>query len=193
MPSGHVAPKEVIPMHPQSSTSPLETWKSVLGYEGWYEVSDLGNVRSVRRTKGTWPGRVLKPHLSGRGYLTVRLYRESRVIDFCIHRLVLAAFVGPFGPDQEGNHINGVKTDNRVGNLEKVSPSQNTRHALQSGLCNPQRLCGSQKSNAKLTEDVVRQIRALGDQFSQRELARRFGIHRRTIQGILHRRYWQHV
>ena len=184
-------------MHPQSTQLPLpeetEEWRPVVDYEGLYEVSDLGNVRSVRRTTNTWPGRVLKPRLDHYGYLKVHLSRGDRETRLTIHRLVLAAFVGPFASGQEGNHINGVKTDNRLGNLEKVSGSQNTNHAWQSGLCNSHRPRGSQNPHVKLTEDAVRQIRALGDQLDQAELGRRFGVHFSTISDILRGKTWKHV
>ena len=191
MPSGHVAPKEVIPMHPQSTQFPLpeERWLPVVGYEGLYEVSDLGDVRSVRRTTNSRAGHVLKATLNNWGYIQVHLSREGRVIWSTVHRLVLAAFVRPPAVGEQGNHINGVKTDNRLSNLEWVTPSGNIRHAHRTDLA-PR---GERSSRAKLTEAQVLQIRALGKNLTGRELARRFGVSCSAISLILNRKHWQHV
>ena len=178
-------------MHPQSTQLPLpeESWLPVVSYEGLYEVSDLGNVRNVRRRKSTWPGRVLKPRLYTSGHLHVHLCREGQATALLIHRLVLAAFTRPAARQQEGNHINGVKADNRLINLEWITHAGNARHAFTTGL-SPK---GESRSQAKLTEADVRAIRAARGTLSQRTLARQFGVDQSVICEIQCRKCWKHV
>lgn len=111
-----------------------EIWKDCKGYEGFYEVSNLGRIRSLERirenwTNGIWvqPEKILKQGLSTDGYPTVHLTQpkgKSRVER--VHRLVALAFID--NPDKlpEVNHINGIRNDNRAENLEWVSHEQNT-------------------------------------------------------------------
>lgn len=93
------------------------------GYEGKYQVSNLGRVYSLKRRK------MLKQLLAPNGYLRVRLYDRDPKGDIqLVHRLVAACFV--LNPDYKPqvNHINGDKTDNRADNLEWVTQSENQRH-----------------------------------------------------------------
>ena len=89
----------------------METWKDIEGYEGLYQVSDYGNIRNVRRNKN------LKPSLNKYGYLIVSLFKNGNKKYFSIHRLVAEAFI----PNPENkptvDHINTIRTDNRVSNL----------------------------------------------------------------------------
>ena len=97
-------------------------WAPVAGYEGLYEISSVGAVRSIKR------GRLLRPHVTGSGYQQVMLSRMGQRSWYTVHRLVGVAFVpNPAGAPQI-NHKNGVKTDNRSSNLEWVSMSENLQH-----------------------------------------------------------------
>lgn len=104
---------------------PEETWLPIKGYEGLYEVSNLGRVRSLThissRTDGrhvsTWRGRVLKLNPDSTGYLAVALCKQGTPRKFRVHRLVAEAFIAGMGPGKEVCHGNGIKTDNRAVNL----------------------------------------------------------------------------
>lgn len=103
-----------------------ETWRSVVGYEGFYEVSSLGQVRSVAR-----PGVascVRKTRVATNGYLRLNLSINGIAETVHVHRLVAQAFVEGREPAYEIDHINGDKTDNRAVNLRWVSKSTNARN-----------------------------------------------------------------
>ena len=114
----------------------------VLGYEGSYEVSSLGEVRSVDRvvvgTDGVhYPrkGRVLRPHLNKNAeYPQIALWRDSQGTTFYVHRLVAEAHISNPKKLPEVNHKNGLRFDNRSNNLEWVTSLENKLHAIQTGL-----------------------------------------------------------
>lgn len=118
----------------------MTEWKYVPGFEGAYIVSDEGDVVSLPRNirskgDGIRPlnGRTLKKHVLNNGYEQVTLCRDGDVKRMSVHRIVAEAFM----PDHEGdqvNHINGIKTDNRVENLEWCTCIENHKHAFAHGL-----------------------------------------------------------
>lgn len=103
-------------------------WRSVVGFEGLYEVSSDGRVRglTVRRERRV----TINPF----GYQTIQLWRDNRGHMFMVHRIVAAAFIGPLPDGKEVNHIDGDKGNNGVANLEYVTRSQNMIHAYDTGL-----------------------------------------------------------
>jgi len=171
----------------------LETWRPVVGWEGLYEVSDQGNVRSARREHNTWPGRLLRPAVNHGGYLHVGLYRDGQQNGCRVHRLVALAFLGPCPPGHEVNHRFGIKTDNRATELEWATKSANTRHAYAGGLAHAPDNRGTRSCRAKLTEADVLAIRAARGQTTQRALARQFGVSKTQISAIQRREQWAHV
>lgn len=120
--------------------SRAERWLPVVGYEGYYEVSSLGRVRSIARViphrrygEMRWPGGLLKPYKTAKGYLMVCLSRDSKSKMVLTHRLVLAAFVGPCPVGAEGCHNDGNKTNNTVTNLRWDSRSANMMDQVRHG------------------------------------------------------------
>lgn len=102
-----------------------ERWKAVVGYEGLYEVSDFGNVRSLNYMK-TWKVNVLKPG-NCHGYLRVKLSKDGKTKDFLVHRLVYEAFRGAIPKGLTVDHVNGDKSDNRLENLQLLTQRDNAR------------------------------------------------------------------
>jgi len=114
-----------------------ESWKSVVGYEGVYDVSNLGNVRSLNRHTSAGhllKGKTLKQCLNKKtGYYYVDLNYNGRK-NSIVHRLVAIAFLGVRDSSIDVNHMDGIKTNNNIENLEWVSRTENMIHAVQTGL-----------------------------------------------------------
>lgn len=104
-----------------------EIWKSITGYEGLYEVSNLGRVKSLPKSKGyaKSDGCFMKPFISKDGYLLVTLSKNSNQKHFQIHRLVAKAFIPNIKNKPQVDHINRIRDDNRVENLRWVFPYEN--------------------------------------------------------------------
>lgn len=105
-------------------------WRSVLGYEGRYEVSSCGDIRNVRDKNY---GKVLRSWVDSWGYPSVCLYKHGKPQHKRVHRVVAEVFVYPFVGEQV-NHIDGNKSNNSVENLEWCNGSQNMSHAYKNGL-----------------------------------------------------------
>ncbi|MGW7657847.1 NUMOD4 motif-containing HNH endonuclease [Streptomyces tendae] len=108
----------------------VEEWAHIAGYEGLYEVSTFGNVRSWSRTKR---GALLKPRSNKQGYLSVALTRAGSVKHRKIHQLVLEAFVGPRPEGTVCRHLDGNPVRNVVGNLAWGTQSENMADAIRHG------------------------------------------------------------
>lgn len=165
-----------------------ERWVSVAGYEGLYEVSSLGNVRSVDRIDCRGhrrKGRALRPGSTVDGYRTVVLCRNSHMNPQRVHRLCAIAFMGKPPEGIEVNHINGVKTDNRIENLEFVTKSENLQHAIRTGLKRV-RVC-EDSPHATLNNMQVRIIRRCEGDLPQSYVAKVFGVSQTHIGRIMRR------
>lgn len=153
-----------------------EVWRAVVGYEGLYEVSNHGKVRNASRRELSTPA-------DGRGYAKVNLSKNKRKLQKSVHSLVAEAFLGPRPPGYDINHKNGIKTDNRVENLEYVTRQQNLRHAIAMGITPT----GSRRRDAKLSSDDVREVRdRLSRGETHKSIAARFGVCREVV-GLIYR------
>ena len=168
------------PKHDQPAP---ERWLPVVGYEGLYDVSDLGRVRNSHT------GRVMAPSRSG-AYLGVKLCRDGAVTRHRIHRLVGEAFLGPLPPGMVTRHGPGRMLDNRLANLSYGTRRQNTHDQVRDGTM----WRGREHVCARLTETIVAEIHAryeAGE--SQYALAREFGVTQQTISKSILGETWRHV
>ena len=103
----------------------IEEWRDIKGFESLYEVSNLGRVKSLKFGRE----RILKPGKDARGYLQVILCKDGKVKKFYVHRLVANTFIPNPNNLETVNHINEIKTDNRVSNLEWMNNKDNVRYS----------------------------------------------------------------
>lgn len=147
-----------------------EIWEDIAGFEGEYQVSTMGLVRSMPRldTRGhRWKGKPIAPGRNALGHRSVMLYRGGAYTKFWIHQLVLQTFVGPPRSGQEACQLNGRASDNRLANLTWGTHRQNTQHQYLHGT-NPVK--GSRSPHARYNDiDIERvlDLRAGGASISQ--------------------------
>ncbi|MGX8696911.1 MAG: HNH endonuclease [Prevotella sp.] len=123
-------------------------WSSVIGYEGLYEVSNDGRVRTVRhKTNGhEIPPKELAINIyKSQRYARVRLYKKGKPKDHMVHRLVAEAFIPNPKNKPQVNHIDGNRKNNRADNLEWCTQAENNRHAIDNGLQDPSRMIEATK------------------------------------------------
>lgn len=112
----------------------MEKWLPIHGYEGIYEVSDLGNIKRVGAWMDNWgkkrlpTGKYIKPQLKGEGYAGLALCKEGISKQTYFHVIVARAFLGEKPEGKEPNHKNGNKWDNRAENLEYLTHQENCQH-----------------------------------------------------------------
>lgn len=105
-----------------------EVWRDIEGYEGLYQISDIGRIKSLIT------GKIRNLQMNKWGYPVIILTKDKKQKQMFVHRLVAKAFIPKIEGKNEVNHINGDKTDNRKENLEWCTKSENIRHAFRTGL-----------------------------------------------------------
>jgi hypothetical protein len=176
-----------------------EIWKDIVGYEGLYQVSNLGRIKSFARTwicgdrnsKKNKPETISKLHHNKQKYLQVWLCKNGEPKNFRVHRLVAQAFIPNPQNKKTINHINGVKDDNRVENLEWLTIQENLNHALINNLRVFAK--GEKHGNSVLTKEKVLEIRKMQGSFTKMDIAKKFNVSHKTIRAVLNRSTWQHV
>lgn len=175
-----------------------ETWKSVVGWETHYEVSDAGRVRRIG-------GQVMVGGLGSKGYRIVTLCRDGSGKTFNVHSLVAGAFIGTRPDGLQINHKDGNPLNNAADNLEYVTAAQNSAHAVEHGLRpegdrhwtrrKPDAVRrGEANGNARLTPEKVvlaREMRAAGAPLAL--IGKCIGVSDVCVSNILRGRTWRHV
>ena len=175
-----------------------EQWKPVKNYEGLYEVSNTGLVRSldrIDRLNRLKKGVLKAPCNNGRGYLCVNLKVHGKQSQKTLHRLVAEAFIPNPNNLPEVNHIDGNKANNHVDNLEWCTRNKNVSHAFRNGLNRQYK--GVDNPQAKLTEKDVIFIRAnakpYDKKYSYAALSRRFNVSEPTIKEVVWRKSYANI
>lgn len=180
-----------------------ESWRAIPGFEGRYEVSDEGRIRTLLTLRPRYLMAVKRTTLDRYGYPRTTLSRSDgtrhRVL---VHRVVATAFLGPCPAGMQVAHNNGVRTDCRAANLRYATPLENQRDRLLHGTSNVGRkhpcpenvLRGEASPAATLNEAIVRTIRVLAaGGLGTKAIATRLGIGSSSVSHVLHRRTWRHV
>lgn len=165
-----------------------EIWKPVVGFENRYQVSNIGRVKGLHRGKEI----ILKNQLHKTGYITLSFWVNGRPKVVKVHRLVANAHLP--NPNQLPviNHINCIKTDNRVENLEWCTKERNTQLAHKTGLIKGCK--GSTNGNSRLCEKDVAEIKYLLNEFVPgKQIAKLFGISKFAVYAIKIGKTWKHV
>lgn len=180
-------------------TGSEEVWKPIGILCGFYEVSSYGRIRSIGRMIVSRNGvirklerHILKPRIGRNGYYGLTLQRNGEKFYPDVHRLVAETFLDNYNDSFVVNHKNGNKRDNRVCNLEWVSPRRNTEHAIENGL---RKDIGQGSKLSKLTETQVIEMRKLyfSDNMKVVDIALKFGISKGYVPLIMSRRRWAHI
>jgi hypothetical protein len=163
-----------------------EVWKDVPGYENLYQASTMGRLKSVPDQSGKYSfrlGNVLKRRIGKAGYPYYTVFNSGNSKTVKEHRMVAIAFI----PNPENkpcvNHINGIKHDNRVENLEWVTYSENSLHANLNKLRVNAK--GANSKKAALNEKQVEEIRSVGGQLSYKKIGDIYNVSATTIWKVI--------
>jgi len=163
-----------------------ENWKPVTGWQGLYDVSDHGRVRSWSRYKN---GACLKLVPDRDGYLVSQFAADGRREWFRIHQVVLREFVGPCPDGLQVSHKDGNPQNNSLSNLIYETAKANTARQKAHGTAK----VGGRNHNAILTPSIVKQIRGLNGRISQDKIAAICGVSQHTISQAVRGKTWSHI
>lgn len=157
-----------------------EIWKAIPEFEGRYEVSNIGRIRSLITNKGKASGTILKPYMNHKGYWAIDLMRDGKQENrkkAVVHRCVAVAFISPPpSKNHQVNHKDGNKLNNSVNNLEWVTPGEHLAHTQNTGLF-----------KTKVSDEQVNEIIIyLLARVPQTQIALKYGISQATVSKIKH-------
>lgn len=166
----------------------MEQWKDILGFEGLYEVSSMGELRNKATKK------ILKPVITHCGYYRFRIIKNEERFNKMLHRLVCEAFIE--NPEQKRtiNHKDGNKLNNNIENLEWNTHSENIHHAIKLGLFHINR-DPFNRHHSCLSEEQVLEIDRMikSKEHTYKQIALMFGVHPSRIEKIKARTTWKHL
>ncbi len=176
-----------------SNLHSIEAWRPVVGFEGYYQVSNLGRVRSLERKSQVslgwrmFPAKVLKPIVARTGYLVVNLCVNGAKRQKFVHSMVLDAFVGPSPLGNQACHKNGIRSDANLENLRWDTVRGNHADKKVHGT----HLFGEKHGNSKLTDAQAAEVKYSTE--SRARTASKFGISMSTVKKIRCGESWAHV
>ncbi len=181
----------------------MNEYKEIPGYEGQYAIRRDGVIWSYKRK------RALIPHKDSYGYYRVSLCVGGKQKSRTIHRLLMLTYTNKPADKTEINHINGIKTDNRIENLEWVTKGENTLHAMRTGLIDHNKVVETARKmgkiygkragmyKRKLTPEQVRYIRANyvfdSKEWGAKALANIFNVAEATVQCIVNGKHYADI
>jgi len=168
----------------------MEVWKDIVGFEGLYRVSNMGNVISLHG-RGE-PEKALALIRNNDGYIVANLYKQGRLSRKGVHRLILEAFVGPCPKGMEGCHNDGDRTNNALSNLRWDTKKSNHADKVKHGTV----MTGEKNPACTVTEATVRAIKARlkdGGHGIVTKVANEFGLKRSLVSDIKSGRSWASV
>lgn len=179
-----------------------EKWKAIPNYEGLYKASTLGKIKSLEKVihkqncnvvfKETILKQFLRSVLNRHGYYCVNLYDNNhKCKTHFVHRLLAISFILNPNNKPQINHIDGIKINNKLYNLEWCTASENSQHAYDTGLSIPPR--GIKNGNSKLTEEDVIYIRNTRYKVSRKDLAAKFNISLKHVDKVRSKERWKHT
>lgn len=170
-----------------------EIWKDVVGFEGVYMISSVGNCKRIGLFgKPLKKVRFRKLAINQEGYCRVFLSNSNIKKTFSIHRLVAQAFIPNPKNKPQVNHIDSNPSNNRVDNLEWVTPKENVNHAMQKGRMSFFKKGENNKLAVLKDEDIII-IREMNGKKTQKEIAKIFNISQCHVSEIVRRLQWKHI
>lgn len=160
----------------------MELWKEIIGFDG-YKVSNRGRIRGNS-------GRIINMRIEKDGYVDVSLWKNRRKVRARVHRLVAIAFLPNPENKPQINHKNGIRTDNRLSNLEWCTHLENS-----AGFVFDETFKGENNMSAVLTDKKVLEIREKykSGNISMAKLAQEYNVGETTIGRVINRASWQHI
>jgi hypothetical protein len=176
-----------------------ELWKDIEGYEGLYQISNLGRVKSLSRIweagiKGVYRTKldtIRKLQITKKGYAQIILkHPDNKSKGYAVHRLVAKAFIPNLKSFPQVNHIDCNKLNNHVSNLEWCTNDFNIKHANKNGLHGK----GELHARSKWKESDVLLFRKLHSEgVKMVDISKKYGINSGTLFSIIHRTNWKHI
>ena len=172
-----------------------EEWRDIIDYEGLYQVSNLGEVKSLEKLRGIV---IKKEHLLSLmerrdGYCQVTLTKNGKSVKKLVHVLVAQAFIPNYENKKTVNHIDGNKQNNTVNNLEWNTQRENIIHAYENGL----KARGTQRKDSKLSAIQVKEILdnyiPYDRKFGTRALAHKYNVNKTTIWRIVNNKSYKDI
>ncbi len=163
-----------------------EIWKPIVGYEGWYSISNFGRIRRDKKCSKVKIGHILRP-CKNKGYYQISLLKNKVRRHYEIHSLIANAFIGIRPIGMQVNHKDGNSENNNLLNLEYVTPAQNMKHARDMGKYREEN-----NGRVKFTRE---QIISMRKEYScggirQIDLVKKYKISKAWLSMILNRKYW---